>query len=185
MRVVVNRVKAQYGAHPVQLIILLGSFALVGYIVSVMGAKQLWNSRVWWQSILVWFLGAVVLHDLVIFPFYAIANRSLVAGWQAVSGRLPDRKPRLSPVNYLRVPALASGLLFAMFFPGIIRQGAAAYRRATGLTQAPFLDRWLLITATLFAVSALVYAIRSAWMGRQERRGRGPSSETVAAGEPL
>ncbi|HEX4245862.1 MAG TPA: hypothetical protein VHY77_09860 [Acidimicrobiales bacterium] len=181
----VNRVKAQYGAHPLQLIILLGSFAFVGYIVSVMGAKQLWNSKVWWQSILVWFLGAILLHDLVIFPFYAIANRSLMAGWQAVTGRLPDRKPRLSPVNYLRVPALASGLLFAMFFPGIIRQGAHAYQRATGLTQAPFLDRWLLITAALFAVSAVAYAIRSAWMGRRERRSHGPSSETAAGSEVL
>jgi len=35
---------------------------------------------VWWQSILVWFLGAVVLHDLVLFPLYALADRAHTAG---------------------------------------------------------------------------------------------------------
>ena len=55
---------------------------------------------------------------------------------------------------------MASGLLFLMFFPGIIEQGQGAYLRATGLTQAPFLGRWLLITAVLFGSSALAYGIR-------------------------
>ena len=55
---------------------------------------------------------------------------------------------------------MASGLLFLMFFPGIIEQGKGAYFRATGLTQAPFLNRWLLITAVLFGSSAVAYGIR-------------------------
>ncbi len=163
------RTKRQYGAHPLQLLTLLACFAFVGYVISVMGPKQLWNSRVWWQSILVWFLGAILLNDLVLFPLYALADRSLGAGWRAVSGRLPEGSPRVPVVNYLRIPALASGLLFAMFFPGIIQQGSPAYLRATGLTQAPYLDRWLLITAVLFATSAAAYAIRSARVGRRLR----------------
>ena len=75
-------------------------------------------------------------------------------------GRLPDRMPRVPPVNYIRIPTMASGLLFLMFFPGIIEQGRGAYLRATGLTQAPFLDRWLLITAVLFGASAVAYGVR-------------------------
>jgi hypothetical protein len=184
MRALIARFKAQYGAHPLQLLTLVACFAFVGYVISVMGPKQLWNSRVWWQSILVWFLGAIVLHDLVLFPIYAVADRSLHAGWQAVTGRLPDRRPRVPIVNYVRIPALASGLLFAMFFPGIIEQGSAAYLRATGLTQAPFLDRWLLITAVLFGTSAVAYAVRSAMVGRRQRAEQ-EASVTPTASEPL
>jgi hypothetical protein len=49
-----------------------------------------------------------------------------------------------------------------MFFPGIIQQGSATYLAATGQTQQPFLSRWLLLTAAMFTVSALLYAIRLA-----------------------
>jgi hypothetical protein len=156
-----DAVRRLYGAHPLHLLILLGCFALVGYVVIVLGPGHLWNSKVWWKSILVWFIGAFVLHDLVLFPFYAVADRSLAAGLRAVTGRLPTKRSRVSPVNYFRVPILGSGLLFLLFFPGIIRQGRGTYHAATGLTQQPFLERWLLITAALFGMSAIVYSIRS------------------------
>jgi hypothetical protein len=160
MRTLTDRFRRHYGGHPLHLLTLLASFALVGYVISTVGPKQLWNPHVWWQSIAVWFVAAIVLHDLVLFPFYALADRSLGAGWRAVTVRLPDRTPRVPPVNYIRIPIMASGLLFLMFFPGIIEQGKGAYLRATGLTQAPFLGRWLLITAVLFGSSALAYGIR-------------------------
>lgn len=158
MRARMTRFTRFYGAHPLHLLTLLASFALVGYVISVLGTSQLWNSRVWWQSILVWFAAAIVLHDLVLFPVYALADRSLGAGWRAITGRLPDRAPLVPPINYVRIPIMASGLLFLLFFPGIIQQGKGSYHRATGLTQAPFLDRWLFITAALFALSAMAYA---------------------------
>ncbi len=160
MRSLTARFRRSYGGHPLHLLVLLASFALVGYAISTVGAKQLWNPHVWWQSIAVWFIAAIVLHDLVLFPFYALADRSLGAGWRAVTGRLPDQTPRVPPVNYIRLPVMASGLLFLVFFPGIIEQGKGAYHRATGLTQAPFLDRWLLLTAVLFGASALAYGTR-------------------------
>jgi|GEM_PF-4107651 len=46
--------------------------------------------------------------------------------------------------------ALGSSLLFLIFFPGTIRQGAALYYDDTGLTQEPFLGRWLMVTAIMF-----------------------------------
>ena len=164
-----TRATRAYGAHPLHLLTLVASFALVGYAVSLLGVGSLWNHHHWWQSIIVWFLGAVLLHDLVLFPTYALADRSLGAGWRAVSGRTSDRPPAVSPVNYLRIPTMASGLLLLMFFPGIIQQGSDSYQRATGLTQVPYLQRWLLLTGLFFATSALLYAVRLVISGR--RRG--------------
>jgi hypothetical protein len=161
VRALTSRFRRHYGAHPFHLLVLVASFALVGYVVTTVGVQQLWNKHDWWHSIAVWFVGAIVLHDLVLFPVYAAADRSLAAGWRAVRGRLPERRPIVHAVNYVRIPSLASGLLFLMFFPGIIEQGSRTYRQATGLTQAPFLGRWLLITAVLFGASALAYGIRT------------------------
>lgn len=160
MRALTASWKRHYGAHPLHLLTLLASFAMVGYVISVLGPDQLWNSHVWWHSIIVWFVGAVLLHDIVLFPCYALADRSLGAGWRAVTGRRPQGTARVPSVNYVRIPLMASGLLLLMFFPGIIQQGATTYHTATGLTQAPYLSRWLLLSAGLFASSALLYGIR-------------------------
>lgn len=152
------RFRAFYGAHPLHLLALLASFALVAYVFTTVGPTSLWSST-WWQSILVWFLGAVLLHDVVLFPLYALADMSLAAGVRAMRGHRtsPSTVPAL---NYVRIPAMASGLLFLLFFPGIIKQGADTYLAATGQTQAPFLHRWLLLTAIAFALGAVAYAAR-------------------------
>jgi hypothetical protein len=93
-----------------------------------------------------------------------------------VTGRIPDRAAVVPAVNYVRIPVMASGLLFLVFFPGIIRQGKGAYYRATGLTQAPYLGRWLLITAVLFGLSAAAYAVRLILI-RRTPTGEPPSEE--------
>ena len=169
MHNLLTRASRAYGAHPLHLLSLVASFALVGYAVSLLSVGSLWNHRHWWQSIIVWFLGAVLLHDLVLFPAYALADRSLGAGWRAVSGRTSDRPPAVSPVNYLRIPTMASSLLLLLFFPGIIQQGSGSYLRATGLNQAPYLQRWLLLTGVFFAASALLYSVRLVIAGRRRR----------------
>ncbi|KZF07251.1 MULTISPECIES: hypothetical protein [unclassified Rhodococcus (in: high G+C Gram-positive bacteria)] len=141
-----------YGGHPLHAVGLLLSFALVGYVVILMGPQALWNSDVWWKSVLVWFFGSVLLHDAVLFPLYSLADRLLTA--------IPRHRLAVSPVNFVRVPALGAALTFLMFFPGILSQGAQSYRAATGLTQEPFLGRWLALTAVLFTVSAAAYFTR-------------------------
>jgi hypothetical protein len=151
-----------YGADPLHLLAVLFTFALAGYAVSVVGLHNLWNPDVWWKSIAVWFLGAVIAHDLVLFPLYALADRSLTSGLDAVRGRRPPRPRTVPALNYIRVPALASGLTLLLFLPGIIEQGGDAYLAATGLTQEPYLDRWLLLSAAFFAVAAVAYATRLA-----------------------
>ncbi|RJO70165.1 hypothetical protein D5S18_29480 [Nocardia panacis] len=149
-----RRWKRAYGAHPLHLLVLLMAFALAGYTVWVLGFDALWNHQVWWQAIAVWFVAAIIAHDLILFPAYALVDRILAAA--SARTRL-----RVSPLNYVRVPLLGIGLSFLLFFPGIIRQGAVTYHAATGGTQQPFLQRWLLLSAALLAVSAIVYAIQS------------------------
>lgn len=126
----------------INLVWMLGAFAMTGYVVELLqGNPSL-------PRMLTWFAGAVVGHDLVAFPLYAATDRLSVAVLHAAK------------VNYLRVPAAASALLFVVYLPGIVRQGGRTYLSATGQTQEPFLGRWILLTAIAFGVSALMYVVR-------------------------
>ena len=121
MPAALTRFRTFYGAHPLHLLAVLASFALLGYIISVAGPATFWNPAVWWQSILVWFLGAALLHDLVLFPLYALGDRLHTAGVHTLRrrrGHHPDRPPHVSAINYVRVPVLASGLMLLVFLPG-------------------------------------------------------------------
>lgn len=153
-----------YGSHPLHLLTLIAGFALFGYVMVTIGPQALWNPRTWWQSIVVWFAAAIIAHDLVLFPIYALVDRMLLLSWRIP---MPVRV-----LNYIRVPTMASALTLVVFLPGIIEQGALTYQAATGQTQEPFLGRWLLLTAALFATSAVAYAIRLALA----RKARPPSN---------
>ncbi|MFI7214084.1 hypothetical protein ACIBP4_09255 [Micromonospora maritima] len=130
-----------YGAAPWHLLLLVGCFAVTGWIALRLAAEPTAG------RMLLWFLGAVVAHDLVLFPVYASADRLL--------GRAG---PSLR--NHVRVPALGSALLFLVYLPGILGLGDGTYTAATGLTPRPLLGRWLAVTAVFFAASALLYALR-------------------------
>ncbi len=157
---IATRFKNSYGSGPLHLLAMVSGFALLGYIVATARPSALWNQATWWQSIAVWFVAAVVAHDLLLYPLYALADRILarLVGRRDVSA--PRRRPELPVRNYIRIPALAAGLTLLVFLPGIIRQGAPTYLDATGQTQEPFLGRWLLLTAVAFGISAAAYAIR-------------------------
>ncbi|QLL05778.1 hypothetical protein [Mycobacterium vicinigordonae] len=170
MRALIARFRAFYGGNPLHLLGTVAACALAGYVVTVLGPAALFNPRVWWQSIGVWFLAAVVAHDLILFPLYAIADRSLVRALAAVRARRAAPRPGVSPLNYLRVPTLATGLSLLLFFPGIIQQGHATYTTATGQDQSPFLGRWLLLVAAVYALSALAYAVRLAMARHPKER---------------
>ena len=151
------RFRAVYGSHPLHLLTLIAGFALFGYVLATVKPATLWNPNTWWQSIIVWFAAAIIAHDLVLFPVYAFVDRILLAGSRI---RPPRSETSVPVLNYVRVPALGAGLTLLMFLPGIIEQGAPTYAAATGQTQEPFLGRWLLLTAAMFAASAVLYAIR-------------------------
>ena len=182
MRTLSQLARRLYGERLLHLIILLAALALTAYTVSVLGVKNLFNPTVWWQSIAVWFAVAVIGHDLILFPLYALAERLLPRSRRTPTQRhraAQHPSGRLPLTNYLRMPTLAAGLLLLLFFPGIIEQGAPAYHNATGLTQAPFLTRWLLITAAFYLTSALWYVVKTVLRHRHSPDDTTPSPQST------
>lgn len=128
-----------------RLLLFACSFALTAYA----GVRLLTDD---WLGVALWIVGAALLHDLVLLPLYAGADRAAVRALQAVGHR--------EGVMYLRVPAALSGLLLLVWFPLISGVVSRRYRLATGLPSDVFLSRWLLITAALFGGSALLLVLR-------------------------
>ena len=159
-----------YGAGPLHLLALIACFALSGYVVDDM------YRAAHGQRILVWFVGAVIGHDLVLFPLYALADRS--AGWLGARSRA-ERLPAVPWINYVRVPVVMSVLLLAVSFPLVLNLSNRTYQAATGLTVAPYEGRYLLVVAALFGVSAVLYALR---LGRAARAAPAASDPPAAAG---
>ncbi|MGW7082803.1 hypothetical protein ACWGH2_04775 [Streptomyces sp. NPDC054871] len=163
-----------YGEGPLQLLVLLASFALAGYA----GVRLLEGD---WLLIAVWFVGAALVHDLLFVPAYALADRAL----RAVAGRR-GRGERVSGgwasggwasggwVNFVRVPAFLSGLLLLVWFPLVAGQ-VERYESATGLPAGVFLPRWLAVTALLFAGAALCRVLQM-WRARRSARKERPSA---------
>ena len=151
-----------YGSDPLHLLTMAAGFALLAYLLATFTPAELWNKGTWWQSITVWFAVALIGHDLVLFPLYALADRILPT-------RIGRRAPKVPTRNYIRIPALGAGLTLLVFLPGIIEQGAPTYEAATGQTQQPFLGRWLLLTAAMFGISAIAYAARLIRVQRPRR----------------
>ncbi len=136
-----------YGGSPLHLLALLCCFAVAGYAAIRLAAGRP-------IAVAVWFIGAAVAHDVIVFPLYAIADRSLSAAVRHRGRRLPP-----GPwINYLRVPAMLSALLLIVWFPLILRQ-PPGYTAATGFTTRPYLGRWLLLSGVFFAASALALAV--------------------------
>ena len=76
--------------------------------------------------------------------------------------------PRIALLNHIRVPAFLSFLLLLVYWPLIRERSGPVYAVTTRLSPGVFLGRWLLVTAVLFAVSALLFAVRW-WRGRDAR----------------
>ena len=152
-----------YGSNPLHLLAHLGVFFIAGWAISqILGAGFAIN----WIA---WFLGAALLHDLVLLPLYSALDRGLQigvgrSGSAAIVGVGPEDDARdwirPSPLNYLRVPAAVSGILLLVYFPVILGYASKNYRHDTGHALAGYTRNWLLICAGLFLISALLYAVR-------------------------
>ncbi|MEU3911480.1 hypothetical protein [Streptomyces sp. NPDC029721] len=159
----------RYGASPLHLLLLLASFALACYA----GLRLLEGDTL---GVAVWFVGAALLHDLVLLPLYAVTDLAVqkLLGPRAGQG---TRVPRAG-VNHVRVPAFVSGVLLLVYWPLVLGQ-VGHYTISTGLPADVFLGRWLLITACLFAASGAVLAVRQWNAGRTARDH--PSARASAA----
>src|SRR5271169_1491972 len=127
-----------YGASPLHLLALLACFGLAGY-----AAARLIPSQP--LGVAVWFLGAVIGHDLLLIPLYSLADRSAIAAIRHREPQLP-----VTPwINYVRVPAALSGLLLLVWFPLILRL-RSPYHASTTLSADPYVWHWLAVTGALF-----------------------------------
>ena len=158
-----------YGASPLHLLALLACFGLAGY-----AATRLVSSHP--VAVAVWFLGAVIGHDLLLMPLYSLADRSVMAAFRH---RAPEL-PALAWINYIRVPAALSGLLLLVWFPLILRL-PAPYSSSTGLSADPYVWHWLAVTGTLFLLSAVAFALR---LRRQSRTAAPPERPAAPPERP-
>jgi hypothetical protein len=135
-------VRRRYGAGPRHLLAVLLTLAFAGYgwvrIFQATGNAAL--------TIVVWFLLAIVAHDLAFLPLYGSVRRVL--------GRLLGA----STATYVAVPAAIATLLLVAWLPLVI--GVGLYRFITTLPIDPYLPRWALVTAGMLVLSAIVYAVR-------------------------
>jgi hypothetical protein len=150
----VTRFRERYGGSPLHLAGFLVTFAVAGWAALQLAGLE--NAF----TILLWFAGAIALHDFVLYPAYTALDRAL------------QRAP--IGINHVRVPALLSGLLLLVWFPLILERAPGLYRSVTGVEPPDYLARWLLITAGLFAASLAVAVLRRA---RQPRARRGAGAE--------
>jgi hypothetical protein len=140
---------------------MLGCFALAGYAA----AELLPNNAV---GILVWLVGAVIGHDLILMPLYTLADRSAMGVFRH---RLPSL-PAVPWINHLRVPTALSGMLLLIWFPLIFRL-PARFPAKTTLPLDPYLWHWLAVTGALFLLSAAALALRLRTGRRGTRKSHG------------
>ena len=145
-----GRFRYEYGAQPLHLIAVASGLLLSGYgllrITEIPAPGR----------ILLWLLAAALLHDLVALPFYSLLLRiSHGAAGKAIS----TRAAMLPALNAVRIPAALSLLLLLVYFPLILRIAPEEYMATTGMSLDPYLSRWLLISAALFLVSGVIYAL--------------------------
>lgn len=142
---------------PFQLVLLLATLAFAGYV----GVRLLVGETF---LIVVWFVGAALVHDLVLLPLYTAADRTVTAALG----------PRRRLVNFVRVPAFLSLLLLLVWFP-MITGRVRRYEPYAALSSDGFLARWLLVTAALFVCSALCLVTRAV-LRRRATKGRPAAS---------
>jgi hypothetical protein len=135
-------VRRAYGSSPVHLAAHAIAFAAAGWAI-----LQLADLRRF-DNVLAWFAAALVLHDLVLLPFYSALDRTAA---RALGARA---------INYVRVPTAFSALLLAVWFPTITGLNDAAFGRVAGFTRADALEHWVALSSGMFAISALLWLVR-------------------------
>ena len=148
-----RRFAHEYGSNPLHLLVALTSLFVAAWaLLQAIGELDA-TSR-----FLTWFIGAILLHDLLFVPLYSALG--LVAGGALLGGERRSRL-RIAALNHLRVPAILSGLALLVWFPLILATDDAGFKSATGLKTDVYLGRWLALTAVLFVGSALLLALRA------------------------
>ena len=144
-----TRFRKAYGSTPLHLLGHIIAFAAFAWALSqILGGGYVVNY-------VSWFVGAAVLHDIVILPIYSLIDRvTRHEGHRTWGARFG------SAINYIRAPTIISAILLLVYSPEILGYAAKNYRDDTGHPLPSILTNWLLITAGLFLASGLTYTIR-------------------------
>jgi hypothetical protein len=149
----IGRFRYEYGAQPLHLLAVLTTLALAGYAF----LRIFENPST--QQVLIWLAAAVIAHDFIALPFYSALIRIARAGSDAVMGFAAPQVSRAA-LNHLRFPAGFSLITLMIGLPLIFEFIPDGYLVTTGLPLEGYLTNWLLFTAAVFAISAVVLATR-------------------------
>ena len=127
------RLRRWYGAGPAHLLGMCLLFLVAGYAATRLLAGGA-------TGVAVWFIGAAMLHDLLLVPLYTVADRLVRHAWW---------------VNYVRVPAAVSLVLLLVWAP-LVLHPPPSFEGVTGHSADVYLPRWLGVTAMLFTGSGLL-----------------------------
>lgn len=161
--------RRHYGASPLHLVAFIASIAVTGLAVK----GWLDEPAISIRYVLIWFVGAIVAHDMVVLPLYTALDRLALAisrrghgrphdGARAGRGAAEPAPPRSPGWVYVRVPLILSAMLLLVFGAEILREGNATFRVASGHTQDIYLSRYLIVVGALFLLSGLAYVRSSA-----------------------
>ena len=158
-----------YGSSPLHLAVAGVAFLIAGYA----GYRALSKGPVLSQG--EWFLGAILLHDMVLIPVYSavLIGLTYVIGGRAAREGTPISRVRLLVLNHLRVPAGLALLALLLFFPLILGLSEGGLMGLSGLSTDPYLPRFLFMTLALFAISAALLVVRLARARRARDGHRG------------
>jgi len=145
-----RRFRYEYGSGPLHLVGVAAAFSVAGWALVEIFATP--NA----ENVAIWLGGAALLHDLVLLPLYSLLGAIAYRGLGVARGSAV----RVSALNHLRVPALFAAVLFLVWFPEILGLADPRFRNDTSLTTHGYLARWLLLTAAMFALSAMAFALR-------------------------
>lgn len=152
------RLRSAYGARLLHLVGLLVAFGLTAYaIVQVAGRPD-------FGRMAIWFLGAIVLHDLVFLPAYSLLNRLT-----GLPRPIRDRRARsVALFNHLRGAIALGALLFILFYPSILQKAEGGFLSNADFGTDPFPNRWAWATGVVLVASLVLYVVRIA-LHRRER----------------
>lgn len=140
-------VSERYGHKPIHLVGHLLLLALVAWSVAAIFAGS--SAPV---GVVVWLLGAVLLHDALLWPVYTLADRA-------------THRPMGTMVNYFRIPAALSLLLIVVFSPILFGFGSDSYTANSGDEWDGYWLRWFIVTLAMFLVSGAVYLVNRSRSG--------------------
>jgi hypothetical protein len=151
--------RRRYGASPLHLLLHLAAFGISLFALQriIVAGRAI--------NFLAWFVGAAVLHDVVLLPIYSVLDHA--AGRGVKLSRL--RRRGVPVINHIRGPAVISGVLLLVYLPEIIGKSEHTYFNVSGHHLRNYLLTWLLSTAGLFLASGLIYAVRVCGRARPRR----------------